>query len=245
MRSLISLLNRIRIIDKNDYYLEIDSALACNKKRFVVTANPEIIMMGRKNNDMYHILLDKKVEMIPDGIGLVKSLRMIYKNKSIQRNTGIELVQFLLKSADEKQKSIFIYGSKEEVLADFLRICKRKYPNIRFDGCYNGYTNNEDDIIEIAIQSDADIYFAALGTPRQELFLRSIFLKKQKGIFVGIGGSLDVLSGQSKRAPEFFLKHNLEWLYRITKEPNRIKRFIRSNICYIFVFISDYMQWKN
>lgn len=56
----------------------------------------------------------------------------------------------------------------------------------------------------------------------------------KKGIFVGVGGSFDVLSGMKQRAPQVFIDHNLEWLYRIVKEPKRMKRFYRSNIKFIW-----------
>lgn len=81
----------------------------------------------------------------------------------------------------------------------------------------------------------------ALGTPRQELFINSFYDEIGKGICVGIGGSMDVLSGHVKRAPQFFLTHNLEWLYRITTEPKRMQRFIKGNIMFVFVFIKDMM----
>lgn len=214
MESLIPILKRVCIMKKTEFYSTVDIALNCKYKKFIITANPEIIMFAFKNNRLHQILLNNKFEIIPDGIGLVKSLRLMYPNESIQRNTGIELTQHLLEVADLNKKSIFVFGAKEEVLTDFLKVCSEKYPNIIFSGCYNGYSYTEKSILDKLKTCDADIYFAALGTPKQELFLSRVFETKQYGIFVGIGGSLDVLSGHIKRAPVFFLKYNLEWLYR-------------------------------
>lgn len=73
----------------------------------------------------------------------------------------------------------------------------------------------------------------ALGIPAQELLIAKYYEKFEKGIFVGIGGAFDVLSGMKKRAPKFFVQHNLEWLYRICSEPKRFKRFYQSNVRYI------------
>lgn len=79
-----------------------------------------------------------------------------------------------------------------------------------------------------------DIMLVALGIPAQEKLIYKHLNKFKKGIFVGVGGSFDVLSGTKARAPEFFINHNLEWLYRILKEPSRIKRFYNSNVKFIF-----------
>lgn len=244
MKSLIPILERICIKESAEFYTTVDNALECKNKRFIITANPEIVMMGSKNNKMYQLLLNNKVEIIPDGIGLVKSLRVMYSNREIQRNTGIDLVQHLLEIANRKKKSIFIFGARESVLLDFLKMCGNQYPYIKFSGCYDGYSYTEKDVLKILKECDADIYLAALGTPKQELFLSQFFETKQYGIFVGIGGSLDILSGHIKRAPDFYLNHNLEWLYRILTEPKRIKRFLKSNVLYIFVFFMDYIKWN-
>ena len=75
-----------------------------------------------------------------------------------------------------------------------------------------------------------DICLVALGIPEQELLINKYFNKFKKGIFIGVGGSFDVLSGHKKRAPKLMIKLHLEWLYRIIKEPKRFKRFWESNI---------------
>ena len=179
MKKIIPILQRICIKKQDEFYQDIDDVIEHQEKKFIVTANPEIVMMGRRKEDMYNLLMDNAIQIIPDGIGLVKSLRLMYRDKEIKRNTGIELVQHILEVANEKEKSIFIYGAKEIVLADFLKMCKVKYPNIIFEGCYNGYSNCEEDVLDIIETCNADIYLAALGTPRQELFLYKFFRLKQ------------------------------------------------------------------
>ena len=81
---------------------------------------------------------------------------------------------------------------------------------------------------------DPDLVFVALGAPQQELLIHKYFRSDRKGIYIGVGGSFHVLSGKKQRAPSFFIRHNLEWLYRITKEPKRIKRFWNSNVKFLF-----------
>lgn len=83
------------------------------------------------------------------------------------------------------------------------------------------------------IELNPDICLVALGIPEQEILISKYIENAKKGIYIGVGGSLDVLSGTKKRAPEIFIKLNLEWLYRIIKEPKRIKRFWNNNIKFL------------
>ena len=84
-------------------------------------------------------------------------------------------------------------------------------------------------------EKEPDISLIALGAPMQELLIRRHMASFKKGVLIGVGGSFDVLSGMKKRAPQFFVKCNLEWLYRIVTEPKRLKRFWNNNIKFLFV----------
>ena len=85
-----------------------------------------------------------------------------------------------------------------------------------------------------AKKESPDICLVALGIPFQETIIYKHFNEFKKGIFIGVGGSFDVLSGFKKRAPKIFQKLNIEWLYRIIKEPKRLKRFYKNNIQFVF-----------
>ncbi len=104
-------------------------------------------------------------------------------------------------------------------------------------GYRNGYVVNKDYVFRDILRKEPDIILVALGMPLQEKIIYRNIKKFRKGIFVGVGGSFDILSGCKKRAPKIFIKLNLEWLYRIIKEPKRIKRFYKNNIRFIFKII--------
>ena len=89
------------------------------------------------------------------------------------------------------------------------------------------------------IKLKPDICLVALGIPEQEKLILKYYDKAEKGIFMGVGGSFDVLSGCKKRAPRISIKLNLEWLYRIIKEPKRLKRFYQYNLKYLFYVIKE------
>ena len=101
-------------------------------------------------------------------------------------------------------------------------------------GTSNGYVADKDKVFDEIVKLEPDIVLVALGIPLQEMLIYKHLNRFKKGIFVGVGGSFDVMSGMKKRAPKIFIKLNLEWLYRIMKEPKRLKRFYDSNVKFLF-----------
>lgn len=218
--------NRINFLD------DLEKKLKNNKKTFIVTANPEAFMLAEKSEKYMEILLDKNTIIVPDGIGLVKAGRILNYDIN-ERIPGIDIAEKLLELANEYNKSIYLFGAKQEVIDKMTSLIKNKYPKITIIGAKNGYEKDKDKVFQDIINKEADIVLVALGMPLQEELIYKNLSKFKKGIFVGIGGSFDVLSGTKKRAPELFIKLNLEWLYRIIKEPARIQRFYNNNIKFI------------
>ena len=114
------------------------------------------------------------------------------------------------------------------------RVIKEKYPNVNLVGTTNGYVKDKDKIMNDIKKLNPDVVMLALGVPVQEKLIYKHIKKYTKGIFIGVGGSFDVISGMKKRAPKIFIKTNTEWLYRIAKEPKRLKRFWNNNIKFLF-----------
>lgn len=214
---------------QGEFHKKADEALLGGEKMFIVTANPEIFMTAQTNPEFDSVVKDDSVTIVPDGIGVVKALRMAGFDEN-GRIPGVELSQHLLETASEHKKSVCFFGAKQEVLDALLERCKKDFPGALIVGAYNGYTDNKDGIFEEIAQKKPDLVLVALGVPAQELLIAKHIDKFEKGIFIGVGGTFDVLSGTKQRAPKFFIKCNLEWLYRILKEPSRIGRFYRSNV---------------
>lgn len=215
------------------FYKIMKKNLKNDKRMFIVTANPETFMMSENDEKMNSLLLDKESILVPDGIGIVKATRMLdYEIE--ERITGIDIATKLLEYGNELSKTIYLFGSKQEVIDSMLEVIKKDYPNLKVVGASNGYEKDKDGVFKKIINKKPDIVLVALGIPVQEKLIYKHLNKFDKGIFVGVGGSFDVISGHKKRAPKIFIKLNLEWLYRITKEPKRIKRFYDSNIKFMF-----------
>ena len=200
---------------------------------FVVTANPETFMISEKDEEMKKLLLDKESILVPDGVGIVKATKMIgYEIE--ERITGIDIATKLLEYGNELKKTVYLFGAKQEVIDSMLSVIEKDYSGLTVVGASNGYEKDKDAIFKKIIEKKPDIVLVALGIPAQEKLIYKHLSKFDKGIFIGVGGSFDVISGHKKRAPKIFIKLNLEWLYRIAKEPKRLKRFYDSNVKFIF-----------
>lgn len=203
------------------------------KRMFVVTANPEAFMFGAENEEIAELLLNEKTTVVADGIGIVKGGKKIGVEIE-ERIPGVDIAEKLFEFGNELEKTIFLLGAKIEVIEALKKVLFEKYPNLKILGAVDGYVEDKDSVFEEIKALSPDICLVALGIPAQELLIYKHLDAFSKGIFVGVGGSFDVLSGTKQRAPQFFINHNIEWLYRILKEPNRIKRFYDGNIKFLF-----------
>lgn len=216
-----------------EFYKYLEKNLIDNKKTFIVTANPETFMKAENDEQLDKMLNDKEVVKVPDGIAIVKVANWLgYKIK--ERITGVDIAVKLLEFGNKQNKSIYLFGAKEEVIIALKEKLSSVYPNLEIIGSQNGYIKDKDKAFKEIIKKKPDIILVALGIPAQEKLIYKYLDKFDKGIFVGVGGSFDVISGTKKRAPKIFIKLNLEWFYRIACEPKRIKRFYDSNVKFIF-----------
>lgn len=217
---------------KSEFLKALKANLQNGEKTFIVTANPEAFICAEKDREMSEILTDSAV-VVADGIGIVKGGKMLGIDIA-ERIPGVEIAEELLKYADKLNKSVYLFGAKPEVVEKLAETVRQKYKGAKIAGYCDGYCENKDARFKEAAALSPDIILVALGIPAQEKLIYRHINEFDKGIFVGVGGSFDVLSGTKERAPEFFVKHNLEWLYRIVKEPKRLKRFYNNNIKFFF-----------
>lgn len=228
---------------KEEFKKSLEEKITKNEKTFIVTANPETLMIAENNGDFKECLLDKNTVIVPDGIGVVKGAKIL-GYKIPETITGVELCSKILEVCNEQKKSIYFFGAKQEVLDLLIKKIEKEYPNIIIAGYENGYVEDKDKAYENIKKLKPDVVLVAIGIPYQELLIYKNLKDFDKGIFMGVGGSFDVLSGYKKRAPKIFIKLKLEWLYRITTEPKRLKRFFKSNIKYLFIIKKEKKEKK-
>lgn len=229
----IKYFNKIYKKSRNDFYSELEKDLENDVKKFIITANPETIMRSEfEENKLKEAFLSEKSCVVADGIGVIKGAKIL--NVDIPETIlGVETAQKLFEMCDKYGKSLFLFGAKGEVLSKLVLKIKKDYPRVNIVGAVDGYVEDKESIFNEIVEKKPDVCLVALGIPMQENLIFNNIDRFDKGIFVGVGGSFDVLSGSKKGAPEFFKKTNLEWLYRITTEPKRLKRFFKYNVRYL------------
>lgn len=219
---------------QSDFHQRATHALENGEKLFVVTANPETMMIAHRDEEFDRILLDGATTIVPDGIGVIKGMESL--GISTQgRVTGVTLAQYLLQEASRLKLSVYLYGAKEEVNQALCQVIARDCPGAVIVGNKNGYDHDPQQVFADIVAHQPHVVLVALGIPRQEKLIYQHLSQLEKGVFVGVGGSFDVLSGMKKRAPKLFVKLNLEWFYRILCEPKRLKRFWQSNVKFFSV----------
>ncbi|MFP7297238.1 WecB/TagA/CpsF family glycosyltransferase [Neobacillus niacini] len=212
-----------------------------NQKTFLVTANPEIVMYA--NSDQVYSSVVKNADYtIPDGIGVIIASKMIGDPLS-ERIAGYDLLIELLKVGNEKGWSAYFLGAKKEVVEKAVHNVKTNYPHLKIAGWNDGYFDWASSHISDEIkEKKPDLIFVALGFPKQEIWISENIESFDKGLFMGVGGSFDVLAGEVKRAPVAWQKMNVEWLYRLIQQPSRWKRMLVLPQFVYKVFVGKYIK---
>lgn len=212
-------------LTKASLLAELDKKIISEEKTFIVTANPEIVMYAKENTS-YNKLVKDADYVIADGIGVIYGAKLLKKYLP-ERIPGYELMLDLLRIGNEKKLSVYFLGAQQDVIDELQVNVRKSFPNLIIVGARNGYFRPEDTTIQEEIKkANADFIFVALGYPRQEEWINKHMDKFNKGIFMGVGGSFDVLAEKVKRAPLIWQKLNLEWLYRLLKQPSRWRRML-------------------
>lgn len=195
-----------------------------NKTFHIITANPEIALDIERDAELKKISLEAGL-ITADGIGIILASKL-KKNPLPERVTGYELLLELLKLGNEKGLSFYFFGASEEVNKVACDNILRDYPNIKIVGRHNGFFNSEEElkIIEEIEKVNPDFLIVALGAPLTDKWIYKHKVRLTAKITLGVGGSLDVISGKVKRAPLTWQRLNLEWLYRLLSDPSRWRR---------------------
>ncbi|MCQ2979203.1 MAG: WecB/TagA/CpsF family glycosyltransferase [Clostridia bacterium] len=212
----------------------------------VHTTNPEFILKAQKD-PLYKEILNGAALAVPDGIGAVIASK--FSNvKLTDRVSGCDLAYNLMNAMQDTPYSVYILGSSEERLQKAIANIKSAMPNLKIAGAHNGYFKDEDDadIIKDINNSGATLLLVGMGgIDKQEKWVWKYKDQLKAKVSIGIGGSIDVYSGEVKRAPKVVQNMKLEWLYRTLKEPKkRIPRIYRLPQ-FVLMAMGDSFKKKN
>jgi N-acetylglucosaminyldiphosphoundecaprenol N-acetyl-beta-D-mannosaminyltransferase len=195
------------------------------KAHFVVTPNPEISESCISNLALREAVSQADY-VVPDGIGVIMAAK-ICASPLKERVGGYDLACALLPLIEKDKLSLYLLGAKPTVAEMAKENITAKYSQINICGVHDGYFNDDDEVIDQINALSPDILFVALGSPRQEIWMAENRSRINTGVMLGLGGGLDVFAGIVKRAPQFFIRFNLEWFYRLLCQPSRFVRMLK------------------
>lgn len=192
--------------------------------RAVYTPNPEIVMVARRDAGFMEVL--RRGDMIlPESVGIVLAAR-IFGHRLRGRVTGIDTATAVFKRVKDMGISVYFYGGAPGVAETAKARVEEAYPGLSVAGVSHGFLDEDGQraMIEEIKRLSPQILLVGTGSPRQERFIDRHKAELPCKLLMGVGGAFDVMSGRLRRAPAIFRKLNLEWLYRLVREPSRLKR---------------------
>ena len=229
-----------------DVIKKIEEFVFDKKQHYIVTPNPEFLVLAKKDEEFKNIL-NKADIAVADGFGLALASRFLY-GKKLQRTTGNDLMMEICCFAQNYSRSIFLFGGKQGIAKMAGEKLQKLFPKISIAGVLDGVEisnakNIGREVINTIEFAKPDILFVALGQGKQEKFIHNnLSLLPSVKLAIGVGGAFDFLAGAQKRAPIFMQKIGLEWLYRLIREPRRWKRIFNAVMVFPWLVVKQKMR---
>ena len=249
------MLNRMKIlgvsvdnVSLEESYLRTKELIENSNKtcKMVFAPNTEIIMCAQKDKEFFEIL-NKSELSTPDSIGVEMAAKRL-KTPLKERIQGQKYFRKIVSEGEKLGWTFYILGGKDDTPKKAIENLKKIYPNLNIVGYHEGFFENEEDenkVIEEINNLSPNVLIVAMGAPKQEKWIYKNKEKLKVDIACGQGGTLDYEAGNIKRAPEFFQKVGLEWLWRLIKQPTRIVRMMVLPIYLIkILFTKDITKGK-
>jgi len=223
--------------------------LSGEKQRIVVTPNPEFLVTAKHDREFKDILRHADLS-VADGIGIVIASRILGK-PAPQRITGNDVVAMLSELSAKNSFSLFLFGGKKGVGERAAKELQRRYPGVKIAGWLDGVAVSDPKRADFAMlekisSKKPDILLVALGQGKQEAFMaNNLKHLPSVRISVGIGGVLDYLSGEAKRAPAWMQAIGMEWLFRLLIQPSRLRRIVRAVVVFPWYIVAERLKISN
>lgn len=211
-------------------------------EQYVITKTP-LHLMGVNADKINEVNSNERMKQIVNSCGIINAdgasviMASKYLNKPLpERVAGVDLMQELVALSARKGYSIYLLGAKQEVVIKTAEVLKDKYTDLNIVGVHNGYFKEDEwlQIYEDINKVNPDFVFVGITSPIKEYLIEFLQSMGAKSVFMGVGGSFDVISGNIPRAPLWMQKCNLEWLFRVIQEPKRLfKRYFIGNTTFI------------
>lgn len=224
------------ILTYNQALERAKSAIDNGENMQVVTINPEMVELAKKDKDFANVLKHSEL-VVADGVGIKIALKL--KGVNQERIGGVDYSRSLIEMCARNNLRLALLGAKEEVINTVCQKLKCEFENLNIVFSHNGYFNDENAILNEIKKACPQVLLCALGAPKQEFIIYRLKEMLQGCTMVGVGGSFDVFAGCVQRAPIMWQKLGLEWLYRTIKQPERFRRIFPALPIFLFESIID------
>lgn len=217
---------RLDALDRQQVLAAIKEFVASNRPHQVITANAELVYRAWHDPEVARVMAGAAL-VTPDGAGIVWAARRL-AGITLQRVTGIDLTADICEAAVKNGWRIFLYGGRPGVAEEAATRLEARYPGLIICGTSHGYLEAAEvkKLVTRIRTTSPHVLLVGMGAPKQELWTSQHLEELGVPVCLGVGGSLDVLAGRARRAPEWIQRANLEWLYRLVLQPSRLKRQI-------------------
>ena len=198
--------------------------LDAGERTFVITANPEFVMLTRGDEHLAQIARDADL-VVADGSGVVAASRLL--RDGLPRVPGRFLVDALVPHFAQRRSTVFFLGAAPGVGERAAAEARRRAPGLVVAGVHAGSAEPEDDAVSVERirHSGAQVLLVAYGMPKQERWIaRNLTSLPSVRVAIGVGGVFDQLAGVQKVPPPLLHAVGLEWLWRLAREPRRWRR---------------------
>jgi N-acetylglucosaminyldiphosphoundecaprenol N-acetyl-beta-D-mannosaminyltransferase len=212
--------DRVALVDA---VADIEACLDRGERTFIITANPEFVMLCREDPELAAIAAAADL-VVPDGTGAVVAARLL-GDPLPGRAPGRLLVDRLAALATERRLSLFLLGAAPGIAERAAATLRGRHPELRIAGTYAGSADDDADVLPRVAAAAPDVLLVAFGMPKQERWIaRNLARLPGTRVAVGVGGSLDYLAGAAKPPPGIVHAIGLEWLWRLARDPKRWRR---------------------
>lgn len=210
----------------------------CNVHSVVTTTNDVEFKIAVNNADM----------ATPDGAPIAWALRRL-GHPAQERINGPDLMMKYLAHAERLGQSVYFYGGTETTLARLCVALNGRFHSLRIAGCHSPpfrplSREEDEEIVRTINASSANVVFVGLGCPKQEKWMAE-HRGRINAVMIGVGAAFDYHAGVIKRAPLWWQRNGLEWLYRLASEPRRLfKRYMVTNTLFVVGFLRQFVASK-
>ena len=233
----------IRALTMGQVVAVVDEAIERRSRLLLGVVNAAKLVNMRRDETLRRAVLTADL-IVADGMSVVWASRLLHRRLP-ERVAGIDLMNAILKYGDERGYRIFFLGATDAVLRETLDYVREVHPGVVIAGARNGFFKASEEVDVVADIRDAspDVLFAAMSSPKKEVFLARWSEALDVPVCHGVGGAFDVIAGKVRRAPQRWQRWGLEWLYRVVQEPGRMwRRYLVTNVLFSAMVFREWVK---